>query len=91
MATKKVASPTGKPSKKRDEIKEFEKSGTAKGGKKTSSYSAPKKAEAKKTSSSSRSRKPTPGMLGSGAAAKAGRTLQGRGKAIDKAVKKAGG
>lgn len=89
MAQKKVASPTGKPSKKRSEIEQFEKTGSAKGGKKTSEYSAPKKAEAKKTSSSSR--KPTPGMLGSGTAAGAGKALAGRKSAVDKAVKKAGG
>lgn len=90
MATKKVPSPTGKPSKKRSEIKEFEKTGKASGGKKTSAYS--------KTSSSSSSskpksgsRKPTPGMLGSGAASKAGKALRDRKKNVDKAVKKAGG
>jgi hypothetical protein len=88
MATKKVSSPTGKPSKKRDEIKEFEKSGSAKGGKKKSAYSKPKSSSTSKKSSKP---KPTPGMLGTGAASKAGKALKNRKSNVDAAIKKAGG
>jgi len=89
MATKKVPSPTGKPSKKREEIKEFEKTGKASGGKKTSAYT--KTASSSSSKPKSGSKKPTPGMLGSGAASKAGKALKDRKSNIDKAVKKAGG
>ena len=86
---KSVPSPTGKPSKKRDEIKEFEKSGSAKGGKKTSAYSKPKSSGT--STSKKKSSKPSPGMLGTGAASKAGKALKNRKSDIDKAIKKAGG
>lgn len=69
-AAKKVKSPTGRPSKKKEAVKDFEK-GDAGGGSRKSAYTK-KKTTAKKPASKSKAK---PSMLGTGTARKAAEKL----------------